>query len=107
MHAEMRIGDSIIMLSNEFPEMGYVSPQTLGGSPISLHLYVEGVDAAVAQAIAAGAEVVRPIQDQFYGDRSAMLKDPFGHQWTLSSRIEELTEDEIMSRFAEMMRSSG
>ena len=107
MHAEFKIGDSMFMLSNEFPEMGLVSPKTLGGSSISIHLYVEAVDDAVAHAIDVGAAEVRPLQDQFYGDRSATLKDPFGHQWSISSRIEELTEEEIMSRFAQMMQSSG
>ena len=97
----------MFMRSNEFPEMGFVSPKTLGGSPITLHLYVEAVDDAVAQAIEAGAEVVRPLQDQFYGDRSASLKDPFGHQWSISSHVEDLTVEEIKSRFAEMMKSSG
>ncbi|MFT4636832.1 MAG: PhnB protein [Verrucomicrobiales bacterium] len=106
-HAEFKIGNSMFMRSNEFPEMGFVSPKTLGGSPITLHLYVEAVDDAVAQAIEAGAEVVRPLQDQFYGDRSASLKDPFGHQWSISSHVEDLTVEEIKSRFAEMMKSSG
>ena len=97
-HAEIKIGDSIIMLADEHPEMGFRSPQALGGTPVSLMLYVEDSDAMFAQAIAAGGTVQRPIQDQFYGDRSGQLVDPFGHVWTISTHKEDLTPAEIEAR---------
>src|SRR5215213_10314119 len=90
-HAEIRIGDSPIMLADEVPQMGFRSPRALGGAGMSLMLYVPDTDAATEQAIAAGAEVVRPIQNQFYGDRSSTLKDPFGHVWTIATHIEDLS----------------
>lgn len=80
-HAEMRIGDSPIVLADEHPEMGAKSPQTIGGSPVSIMLYVEDVDAVVPRAVAAGAKVTRPVEDKFYGDRMGGLEDPFGHVW--------------------------
>src|SRR5712691_3595419 len=88
-HAEIQIGDSHIMLADEFPEMGYRSPQSLGGSPVSIHLYVEDVDTLASQAIAAGAKVLRPVKDQFYGDRSGTFEDPFGHVWTIATHVED------------------
>src|SRR4051794_11497009 len=97
-HAEIRIGDSPIMLADEFPEMGFSSPQTLGGSPVGIVLYVPDVDALSSQAVAAGAKVVRPVQDQFYGDRSGTLSDPYGHVWTLSTHKEDLTPEQIEQR---------
>jgi len=97
-HAEITIGDSCIMLADEHPEIGALGPTTVGGSPVSLHLYVEDVDAAVARAVAAGATLVRPVADQFYGDRSGTLKDPFGHQWTLSTHVEDVSEAEAQRR---------
>jgi len=103
-HAEMRIGDSPIMLADEHPEMGAQSPTTLGGSPISILLYVEDVDARFEQAVAAGAEVVRPVADQFYGDRSGTIKDPFGHSWSIATRKEDLSPEEIGKRFEEMTK---
>src|SRR5436309_15497214 len=78
-HAEIKIGAAPIMLADEFPEMGFRSPQSIGGSPVMIHLYVEDVDAVARQAVAAGAKMLRPVQDQFYGDRSGTLADPFGH----------------------------
>ena len=101
MHAEIKIGDSIIMLADEFPEMGAKSPQTLGGSPVGLCVYVPNVDAQFQQAIAAGAKEERPVKDQFYGDRSGTLRDPFGHQWTIATHTEDLTPEEINQRAAE------
>ncbi|HJW09354.1 MAG TPA: VOC family protein, partial [Holophagaceae bacterium] len=83
-HAELQIGDSRLMLADEFPEMGAASPATLGGSPVSLLIYVPDVDASFQRAVAAGAKVVRPLEDKFYGDRMASLEDPFGHQWHLA-----------------------
>jgi PhnB protein len=97
-HAEIRIGDSIVMLADEYPEMGAISPQTAGGSAVGLYLYVEDVDALGAQAVSAGATVERPIQDQFYGDRSGTFRDPFGHKWTIATHVEELTAEEIERR---------
>ena len=101
-HSEIRIGDSAIMLADGFPEMGARSPLTLGGSPVSILLYVENADALTAQAITAGAEVIRPIADQFYGDRSATLRDPFGHQWTIAMHVEDVSVEEMQRRRAAM-----
>ncbi len=102
MHAEMKIGDSPLMLADEFPEMGYRSPKSLGGTPVSLMLYVEDVDALAAQATAAGAKVMRPVQDQFYGDRSGTFVDPFGHVWTISTHKEDVPMEEMKRRMAAM-----
>ena len=99
-HAEMKIGDSIVMLADESPQMGYKSPQSYGGTPVSLCLYVEDVDARVNQAVGAGAKVMRPVQDQFYGDRSGTVVDPFGHVWTLATHKEDLTMEEMKKRAA-------
>jgi PhnB protein len=99
-HAEIKIGDSPIMLADEFPEMGARSPQSFGGTPVSLLLYVKDVDAAASQAIAAGATVVRPVKDQFYGDRSGTFADPFGHVWTIATHIEDVSEEEMHKRMA-------
>ena len=100
-HAELRIGDSVVMLADEHPEMGHKSPQAYGGTPVSLLLYVEDCDALVQQAVSAGAKLVRPLQDQFYGDRSGTVVDPFGHMWTVATHKEDLTSDEIKQRAAE------
>ena len=97
-HAEIRIGDSTLMMSEENKEWGNKSPATLGGSPMFLMIYVPDVDAAFKKAIAAGATEVRAVKDQFYGDRSGTLKDPFGYQWTLSTHIEEVSQDEAQRR---------
>ena len=99
-HAELKIGDSIIMLADEFPEMNATSPQTLGGTPVNLLLYVEDVDTMYPQAISAGGIEQRPLQDQFYGDRSGTFKDPFGHVWTIATHTEDLTPEEIGKRAA-------
>jgi PhnB protein len=99
MHAEVRIGDSPIMLADECPEMGFRGPEALGGSAVGIHLYVEDVDARFQQALAAGARAMRPVADQFYGDRSGTLTDPFGHVWTLATHKEDLSQEEIARRF--------
>jgi PhnB protein len=99
-HAEIQIDDSVIMLSDEFLEMGASSPQSLGGSPVSIHLYVEDADAMFKQAIAAGAKVKRPVADQFYGDRLGGVEDPFGHIWWISTHKEDLSPEEIEKRAA-------
>jgi PhnB protein len=103
-HAEIRIGNSPIMLADEFPEMGIRSPQTIGGSPVSILLYVDDVDATYAQAIAAGAKSTRPIKDQFYGDRSGVLEDPFGHTWSIATHKEDLSPAEINDRYETFMK---
>ena len=99
-HAELQVGDSVIMLSDEFPEIGARSPQSLGGSPVSIHLYVEDADAIFSQAVAAGAKIKRPIADQFYGDRLGGVEDPFGHTWWISTHKEDLSPQEIERRAA-------
>jgi PhnB protein len=104
-HAELQIGSSRIMLADEFPDMPdnvIASPSTLAGSSMGLNLYLPDVDAAFARAVAAGASVRRPVKDQFYGDRSGTVTDPFGHVWTLSTRTENLTHAEMMKRMAEL-----
>jgi PhnB protein len=97
-HAELRIGGGIIMVSDEYPEMGVLSPQTVGGSPVAIHLYVEDVDALFARALAAGAKVLRPLEDQFYGDRAGKLADPFGHLWFCATHKEDVSPEEIGRR---------
>jgi PhnB protein len=103
-HAEIRIGDSAIMLADEHPEMGARSPQTLGGSPVFLMIYVKDADGTTAQAEAAGAKILRPLENQFYGDRSATVLDPFGHTWTISTHIEDVPPDELARRAAAMCK---
>jgi len=101
-HAEIRIGKALIMLADEFPDMGFNGPRKLGGSPVVLHLYVENVDAFSMRAIDAGAKVRKPVGDQFWGDRSCQLEDPFGHVWNFCTRIEDVTPEEIKRRAAKM-----
>jgi PhnB protein len=105
-HAEIMIGDSPIMLADEFPEMGHKSPRTLGGSPVSIMIYVEDVDAVFDQAVAAGGKVQRPVKDQFYGDRSGSLEDPFGHLWHVATHKEDLSAEE-MERRAKAASAAG
>jgi len=100
MHAEIKIGDSPIMIADELPEMGARSPQSLGGSPVSIFLYVEDVDALANQAIAAGAKVLMPVQDQFWGDRFGVVVDPFGHVWDVATHKEDVAPEEIQKRAA-------
>jgi len=106
-HAEIQIGDSRVMLADEFPERGAKSPDSIGGSPVGLMLYVPDVDARFKQALAAGAKELRPVQDQFYGDRSGTLVDPFGHQWTIGTHKEDLSPEEIKRRMAAMQKQGG
>ena len=101
-HAEVQIGNSIIMLADEFPEMDAKGPLSLGGTPVGICLYVLDSDAAFQRAVAAGAKVLRPIQDQFYGDRSGTVTDPFGHQWTISTHREDVSMEEIERRMKAM-----
>jgi uncharacterized glyoxalase superfamily protein PhnB len=95
MHAMLKIGGSMLMLNDEFPEMGGFGPKSLKGSPVTVHRYVVDVDAAVAQAVAAGAKVIMPLADMFWGDRYAVLEDPFGHRWSLATHLRDLTTKEI------------
>ena len=97
-HAAIRIGDSRIWLADESPERGSKGPQAVGGSPVVIHLYVADADATFERAVAAGAKVVMPLEDAFWGDRYGRLEDPFGHQWSIATRQENLTLSEIMSR---------
>jgi PhnB protein len=104
-HAELRIGDSRLMLADEMPDMADAvarSPRTLGGTTFGLHVYVPDVDAAFERAIAAGGTVKRPVQDQFYGDRSGTFADPFGHVWTLATRVEEVSPEEMRRRIEKL-----
>jgi len=103
-HAEITIGDSHIMLADEFPEMGHRSPQSIGGTGVSLMVYLENVDEVFKRALAAGAEQLQPIKDQFYGDRSGTLRDPFGHEWTLSTHVEDIPPEEMRRRAEEYMQ---
>ena len=106
-HAEIKIGDSPIMLADECPEMGIRGPRSMGGSPVSILLYVADVDAQFRQAIAAGAREVRPLKDQFYGDRSGTLEDPFGHTWTLATHREDVPEEELTKRAEALMKQQA
>ncbi len=106
MHAELKIGDSIIMMSDEFPDFGAVSPQSLGGSASGLHIYVENVDAAFDRAVKVGATVEMPVMDQFWGDRYGRLKDPFGHKWSIATHTKDLTADEMNQGMKEAMAKS-
>lgn len=101
-HAELRIGDSIIMMADEHPEMNAFAPQEPGRSGVGLCLYVPNVDEVVQRAIDAGATIERPLADQFYGDRSATLVDPFGHKWTIATHIEDVTADEMRRRMDQL-----
>ncbi|HEX8632685.1 MAG TPA: VOC family protein [Pyrinomonadaceae bacterium] len=99
-HAEIMIGDSYVMLADEFPEMGVRSPQTYGGSPVGLLLYVEDVDALAERAVAAGARLLTPLEDKFYGDRMGKLEDPFGHIWSIATHTEDVSPEEMQKRVA-------
>jgi PhnB protein len=106
-HAELRIGDSRIMLADEFPDMGARGPRAIGGSPVHLYLYVEDVDAVTGKALAAGAKELRPVKDQFYGDRSGTIEDPVGHVWHISTHKEDVPPDELKRRAEKAMQQSG
>jgi PhnB protein len=107
MHAEIKIGDSPIMLADENPQMGSRSAQTIGGSPVGIMLYVNDVDALAKQAVAAGAKVVKPVENQFYGDRSGTFTDPFGLQWTIATHKEDVSMQEMEKRMQAMMKKQG
>ena len=103
-HAEIKIGKAVIMLADEFPQMNCKSPQAYGGSPVSMMLYVQDVDMFVDRAVAAGAKLVRPVKNQFYGDRSGSLEDPFGHQWHIATHVEDVPPDEMAKRAQSAMK---
>ena len=106
-HAELKIGDSLIMICDEFAEMGGKSPQTVGGSPVTLHLYVPNVDEVVKKATEAGAKLASPVKDQFYGDRTGALTDPYGHKWYVATHVENVSEEELERRKQEMEKKTG
>jgi PhnB protein len=105
-HAELGLGNSLIMLADEYAEMGFLSPTRLGGSPVTLHCYVEDVDAVFEKALAAGAKTLRPVENQFYGDRSGQFEDPFGHRWNVASHVEDVDEEEMARRAAAAAQGS-
>src|SRR5262245_19338878 len=106
-HAELMIGDSVLMLADEHPEMGFRGPKSFGGTAVSLHLYVENVDAVFKRAVEAGAKPLRPVQDQFYGDRLGTLEDPFGHVWSVGTHVEDVAPEEMKRRSEEMMKQKA
>jgi PhnB protein len=106
-HAELEFGDSVVMLADEYAEIGHLGPNKLGGTPVSICLYVENVDDVWKRAIDAGATEVQPVEDKFYGDRSGSFKDPFGHSWHLMTHIEDVPPEEMEKRAAEYMAQQG
>jgi PhnB protein len=100
-HAEIEIGDSVIMLADEHPEMDALGPKTVGGTPVSIHVYVEDADGAFERAIEAGAKALRAVEDKFYGDRSGSFEDPFGHHWHVATHVEDVPPDEMAKRAAD------
>jgi len=109
-HAELRIGNGLLMLADEFPEMDFRGPKSMGGSPVMLNLYVENVDEVFRRAEAAGATVVRPVADQFYGDRSGQFTDPFGHRWNVTTHVEDVSYEEMERRskaYTEKLKSGA
>jgi len=99
-HAELKIGNSVLMVADECPQMSFNAPEKVGGTPVVLHLYVDDVDSVYARAIRGGARELQPLKDQFYGDRSGSIEDPFGHRWTIATHKEDLTPEEISDRMA-------
>lgn len=104
-HAELTLGNSVVMLADEFPGMGFRSPKAVGGTPVTLHVYVEDVDAVFAKALARGAKELSPVKDEFYGDRTGRLEDPFGHRWNLATHVEDVPEGEMERRAKAAMQS--
>ena len=103
-HAELELGGATLMLADEFPEYGIVGPETIGGSSVTIHLHVDDADAVIASAVAAGAQVQMAPQDQFYGERSGRIRDPFGHSWNIGHSIETVTPDEMQRRYTELLK---
>ncbi len=106
-HAELQVGGSMIMMADEFPEMGALSPQSLGGTPVKLLVYVEDVDSVAGRFVAAGAKTLKAIQNQFYGDRSGSFEDPFGHQWTIATHVEDVSPEEMHRRSEAFMKQQA
>lgn len=106
-HAEIKIGDSLVIIGDEFPEWGNLSPESLGGTAVRIDLYVEDVDALANQAVAAGAKVLIPVEDQFYGDRAGRLADPFGHVWVIATHKEDVGPNEMQERFEQFIKQQG
>ncbi|MGA7420282.1 MAG: VOC family protein [Acidimicrobiales bacterium] len=102
-HAELQLGDSVIMLADEYPDMGYLGPKAVGGTPVTISVYVDDVDSVFQKALGAGATELRAVENQFYGDRSGQFEDPFGHRWNVATHVEDVPEDELMRRATEMM----
>jgi PhnB protein len=105
MHASVKIGDSQVMLVDEMPEWGALGPKSLKGTPVTIHLYVEDVDALVARAVKAGAKVTMPVADQFWGDRYGKLEDPFGHHWSVATHVRDVSMEEAQKAMREMEKS--
>ena len=103
-HAELDFGGTTLMLSDEFPEFGIKGPRAIGGTSLTIHLHVDDADALIARAVAAGATVIRPAQDQFYGERSGTVRDPFGHEWNIGHHLEDVPTDEMQRRYSEMLK---
>ncbi len=104
-HAELQVGDSLIMLADEYPEMGIRGPKAVGGTPVTISIYVEDVDDVFDRAVELGAKAVRPVEDQFYGDRSGQFEDPFGHRWSVATHVEDVPPDEMAKRAAQAAAS--
>ena len=102
-HAEVQIGDSVVMLADEYPDMGVRGPRAIGGTPVALHVYVADVDRVFERALEAGGKELHPVEDKFYGDRSGMFEDPFGHHWSVASHIEDVPPDEMAERAGRAM----
>jgi PhnB protein len=102
-HAELELGDSVIMLADEFPDMGARGPRAVGGTPVTVHVYVDDVDSVFDRALAAGANELQPVEDRFYGDRVGQFEDPFGHRWSVATHVEDVPPDEMAKRAEEAM----
>ncbi|MFI6106954.1 VOC family protein [Streptomyces sp. NPDC051310] len=102
-HAELTLGNSVIMLADEFPDMGFRSPRAVGGTPVTLHVYVADVDAVFARALARGARELSPVRNEFYGDRTGQFEDPYGHRWSIASHVEDVPPEELEKRAREAM----
>ena len=106
-HAELVLGDSVVMLADEYPQMDFLSPKSRGGTAVTIHHYVKKVDEVIAKAVAAGARIKRPVKNEFYGDRVATIEDPFGHIWHLATHVEDLSKAEMRKRGEEAMKAGG
>ncbi|WP_354638126.1 VOC family protein [Kitasatospora camelliae] len=105
-HCELQLGNSVLMLADEYPDMGFLGPKTIGGTPLTLHVYVEDVDAVFARALAKGATELRAVKDEFYGDRTGQFEDPFGHRWNVATHVEDVPPEEMAKRAEQAMGSA-